>query len=228
MTLPIKLCNLLLTPSMRSYGTSRSGSRSPLFVFKVSRRLFRFNPRPASPIKPTRTSSPGISYVNASLQACSRSLPWRMIRANITRQRPCSPRPGNPVRIMTVREQLESLAAHNAYHFGRIVLLRQLRQAWPFPLRERLFSLVTRSAKIFWENALPRRKIIDEIGFAFGAIDNNGNVTIADRPAWYPDFLREATTSHVLKPAALSRSRAKTSMVVDRVPSAPGQRSGAQ
>ena len=34
---------------------------------------------------------------------------------------------------MTVREQLESLAAHNAYHFGRIVLLRQLRQAWPPP-----------------------------------------------------------------------------------------------
>ena len=41
--------------------------------------------------------------------------------------------PGNPVRIMTVREQLESLAAHNAYHFGRIVLLRQLSRAWPPP-----------------------------------------------------------------------------------------------
>ena len=45
----------------------------------------------------------------------------------------CPSRPGSPVRIMTVREQLESLAAHNAYHFGRIVLLRQLRQAWPPP-----------------------------------------------------------------------------------------------
>jgi len=32
---------------------------------------------------------------------------------------------------MTIREQLESLAAHNAYHFGRIVLLRQLAGAWP-------------------------------------------------------------------------------------------------
>jgi hypothetical protein len=32
---------------------------------------------------------------------------------------------------MTVREQLESLAAHNAYHFGRIVLLRQINGAWP-------------------------------------------------------------------------------------------------
>jgi hypothetical protein len=43
----------------------------------------------------------------------------------------CPSRPGNPVRIMTVREQMESLAAHNAYHFGRIVLLRQLCRAWP-------------------------------------------------------------------------------------------------
>jgi hypothetical protein len=45
----------------------------------------------------------------------------------------CPSRPGNPVRIMSVREQLESLAAHNAYHFGRIVLLRQLFQSWPPP-----------------------------------------------------------------------------------------------
>jgi uncharacterized damage-inducible protein DinB len=36
-----------------------------------------------------------------------------------------------PTRTMTVREQLESLAAHNGYHFGRIVLLRQLNNAWP-------------------------------------------------------------------------------------------------
>jgi hypothetical protein len=43
----------------------------------------------------------------------------------------CPSRPGVPVRTMSVREQLESLAAHNAYHFGRIVLLRQLLHAWP-------------------------------------------------------------------------------------------------
>jgi uncharacterized damage-inducible protein DinB len=43
----------------------------------------------------------------------------------------CPSRPGIPTRTMTVREQLESLAAHNAYHFGRIVLLRQLLAAWP-------------------------------------------------------------------------------------------------
>jgi uncharacterized damage-inducible protein DinB len=43
----------------------------------------------------------------------------------------CPSRPGAPVRTMTVREQLESLAAHDAYHFGRIVLLRQLCGVWP-------------------------------------------------------------------------------------------------
>ncbi len=43
----------------------------------------------------------------------------------------CPSLPPLPTRVMTVREQLESLAAHNAYHFGRIVLLRQLAGAWP-------------------------------------------------------------------------------------------------
>ncbi|HKF46524.1 MAG TPA: DinB family protein [Terracidiphilus sp.] len=45
----------------------------------------------------------------------------------------CPSRPGHPVRIMSVRDQLESLAAHNAYHLGRIVLLRQMIGAWPPP-----------------------------------------------------------------------------------------------
>jgi uncharacterized damage-inducible protein DinB len=45
----------------------------------------------------------------------------------------CPSRPGHPVRTMTIREQLESLAAHNAYHLGRVVLLRQLVHAWPPP-----------------------------------------------------------------------------------------------
>lgn len=43
----------------------------------------------------------------------------------------CPSRPGQPVRIMSVRDQLESLGAHNAYHLGRIVLLRQLLGVWP-------------------------------------------------------------------------------------------------
>jgi uncharacterized damage-inducible protein DinB len=43
----------------------------------------------------------------------------------------CPSRPGAPIRTMSVRDQLISLAAHNAYHLGRIVVLRQLQQAWP-------------------------------------------------------------------------------------------------
>ena len=45
----------------------------------------------------------------------------------------CPSPAGKPTRVMTVREQLESLAAHNAYHLGRIVLLRQMLGSWPPP-----------------------------------------------------------------------------------------------
>jgi uncharacterized damage-inducible protein DinB len=45
----------------------------------------------------------------------------------------CPSRPGIPTRIMSARDQLISLATHNAYHLGRIVVLRQLMQAWPPP-----------------------------------------------------------------------------------------------
>jgi len=45
----------------------------------------------------------------------------------------CPSPAGKPTRTMTVREQLESLAAHNAYHLGRIVLLRQMLGSWPPP-----------------------------------------------------------------------------------------------
>ena len=43
----------------------------------------------------------------------------------------CPSRPGQPVRVMSVRDQLENMGAHNAYHLGRIVLLRQILGAWP-------------------------------------------------------------------------------------------------
>ncbi len=45
----------------------------------------------------------------------------------------CPSRPGQPTRTMSVADQLLSLAAHNSYHFGRIVLLRQLLGTWPPP-----------------------------------------------------------------------------------------------
>ncbi len=45
----------------------------------------------------------------------------------------CPSRPGHPIRLMSVQDQLISLAAHNAYHLGRIVLLRQVIGVWPPP-----------------------------------------------------------------------------------------------
>jgi hypothetical protein len=45
----------------------------------------------------------------------------------------CPSPPGKPTRTMSVREQLESLAAHSGYHLGRVVLLRQLQGSWPPP-----------------------------------------------------------------------------------------------
>jgi hypothetical protein len=58
-----------------------------------------------------------------------------LTRDPIRRKTPirCPSPPGVPTRTMTVEEQLESLSAHNAYHLGRIVLLRQLAGAWPPP-----------------------------------------------------------------------------------------------
>jgi uncharacterized damage-inducible protein DinB len=45
----------------------------------------------------------------------------------------CTSRPGEPTRTMSIRDQLISAATHNAYHFGRIVLMRQQLNAWPPP-----------------------------------------------------------------------------------------------
>ncbi len=44
-----------------------------------------------------------------------------------------SPDPGYEEHGFTWRDSLEFLAVHSAYHFGRIVLLRQLLGAWPPP-----------------------------------------------------------------------------------------------
>jgi len=45
----------------------------------------------------------------------------------------CTDKPGLPIRKKSVRDLLESTAAHNQYHLGRIVLLRQLLKTWPPP-----------------------------------------------------------------------------------------------
>jgi uncharacterized damage-inducible protein DinB len=51
--------------------------------------------------------------------------------SRLSRMIRCPSRPPHPVRVMSVRDQLENLAAHNAYHLGQIVLLRQLQGLWP-------------------------------------------------------------------------------------------------
>jgi uncharacterized damage-inducible protein DinB len=53
--------------------------------------------------------------------------------ADVERVVRCLSAPGQPIRHMTVREQLESTAGHNAYHLGRVVLLRQMLGNWPPP-----------------------------------------------------------------------------------------------
>jgi uncharacterized damage-inducible protein DinB len=45
----------------------------------------------------------------------------------------CPSRAPEPPRTMSVREQIEGVATHNAYHLGRVVVLRQLFGAWPPP-----------------------------------------------------------------------------------------------
>ena len=45
----------------------------------------------------------------------------------------CLSRAPEQPRTRTMREQIEGEATHNAYHLGRIVLLRQLFGAWPPP-----------------------------------------------------------------------------------------------
>jgi uncharacterized damage-inducible protein DinB len=68
-------------------------------------------------------------FLEGNSRASALAQDVRLLRETIR----CASRPGQPVRVMTVREQLENLAAHNAYHLGRIVLLRQLLHAWPPP-----------------------------------------------------------------------------------------------
>ena len=54
-------------------------------------------------------------------------------RGNLERSIQCASPPGMPERSMSVADQLISLGAHNHYHFGRVVLLRQMAGAWPPP-----------------------------------------------------------------------------------------------
>ena len=93
---------------------------------------------------PAKTSDPFPTEVQAEAEAwpelCRRFLEGAEKAAaaakdeeRLTEVVRCPSRPGEAVRLMSVEEQLISLAAHNAYHLGRIVVLRQLLGAWPPP-----------------------------------------------------------------------------------------------
>jgi len=45
----------------------------------------------------------------------------------------CTSLPPQEHRLMPVRDQLQSITAHNAYHLGRVVMLRQIFGNWPPP-----------------------------------------------------------------------------------------------
>ena len=63
------------------------------------------------------------------LSGCDEAGAITLLPELLEKQVVCPSPPGRPSRMMSVREQLESLAAHNSYHLGRIVLLRQLSGA---------------------------------------------------------------------------------------------------
>ena len=45
----------------------------------------------------------------------------------------CPSRPPAEPRVMPVRDQVDGIASHNAYHLGRIVAMRQIVGGWPPP-----------------------------------------------------------------------------------------------
>lgn len=92
-------------------------------------------PYPAKPSDPfTPATSESWEQLRLRfLQGAEKAAAAAIDTTHLDRSIRCPSRPGKPVRIMTVRDQLISLATHNAYHLGRIVLCRQLLQTWPPP-----------------------------------------------------------------------------------------------
>jgi len=87
---------------------------------------------PDNPDNPGETSTETFNQLRQRfLSAAHKAAAAARNSGRLDQQIRCPSRPGSPVRIMSIRDQLISLAAHNAYHLGRIVLLRQLMQAWP-------------------------------------------------------------------------------------------------
>ena len=119
--------------STKSYGILSSGCRLRLNGTMRLKPLIRSTRRWDFPLRRTSKKIAGSDLCQRFLQRLELAAITIHDPAKLARVVRCPSPPGAPVRIMTVREQLESLAAHNAYHFGRIVLMRQIEGAWPPP-----------------------------------------------------------------------------------------------
>lgn len=82
---------------------------------------------------PSDTSEPWSDVCSRFLAGAVKAAAIADDVANLDRIVHCPTNPQRRAPDMTIREQLESLAAHNAYHLGRVVLLRQLMGDWPPP-----------------------------------------------------------------------------------------------
>ena len=111
-----RLSPALRAPSTRSFGTSPSGSRSRSIGFAESKPLIPSTPPTVSPTGKTPRVKTGTSCAGDSSQQTKKPPHAALDQSRLDVAVRCPSRPGVPVRIMTVREQLESLGAHNAYH----------------------------------------------------------------------------------------------------------------
>jgi uncharacterized damage-inducible protein DinB len=88
-------------------------------------------PEDAFPGEAQRVAEPWDALRQQFLAALEQTAEMAHDTAGLGRMVRCTSRPGQPVRTMSVGDQLLSSAAHNAYHLGRVVLLRQMIGAWP-------------------------------------------------------------------------------------------------
>ncbi len=92
----------------------------------------RPTPQPAHASEgfPSNTAEPWPTLRDRFLQGTHHAATLAANRSNLEKIVDC-PGHDNPARTVSIHDQLVSLAAHNAYHLGRIVLLRQLLNQWP-------------------------------------------------------------------------------------------------
>ena len=95
------------------------------------------NPAPypahASDGFPASTTEPWAALRERFLNGLTKAAAIAANAARMDRPVLCPSRVPGEQRSMPARDQMEGIAAHNAYHLGRIVLLRQLLGSWPPP-----------------------------------------------------------------------------------------------